>query len=166
MKIAQILIALLLFVSAAAALAAESVDPLHARANADKSPGYLERARELAINALSLIGVSYRSGGTDPDDGFDCSGFVNHVFQQVTGRVLPRDSQGMARAGDKIERAELEPGDLVFYNTRRHPFSHVGIYIGESRFVHSPRHGRSVQIVDMRDQYWQKRYNGARRVNF
>ncbi len=130
------------------------------------SAGYLERARELVVNALAMIGVNYKFGGNNPDDGFDCSGLVGHVFRSVAGLVLPRDSQAMSKVGDRVEKTELQPGDLVFFNTRHRPYSHVGIYIGEQRFVHAPSRGREVQVVDMGERYWQTRYNGARRVSF
>ncbi len=125
---------------------------------------YLERARKLTIHALALIGVNYKWGSDSPEQGLDCSGLVSHVFQQVAGIVLPRNSQGMSNVGDKIDKAELQPGDLVFFNTRRRPYSHVGIYIGDARFVHSPRRGREVEVSDMQGRYWKQRYNGARRV--
>jgi cell wall-associated NlpC family hydrolase len=125
---------------------------------------YLERAREVTIQALSLLGVHYKWGSDSPENGFDCSGLVSHVFQQVAGIVLPRNAQGMAKVGEKIDKSELQPGDLVFFNTRRRPNSHVGIYIGEERFVHAPSRGGEVEVTNMQGRYWQKRYNGARRV--
>ena len=128
--------------------------------------GYLERASELTLHALALIGVNYKWGSDSPEQGLDCSGLVTHVFQQVAGIVLPRNSQGMSKVGEKINKTELQPGDLVFFNTRRRPFSHVGIYIGDERFVHAPRRGREVEVSDMQGRYWKKRYNGARRVGF
>ena len=128
--------------------------------------GYLDSARELVLQALALIGVNYKYGGNTPDGGFDCSGLVSHVFREVTGLVLPRDSNAMSKVGDKINKTELQPGDLVFFDTRRHPFSHVGIYIGDARFVHAPSGGGEVEISNLHSGYWQKRYNGARRVNF
>jgi len=128
--------------------------------------GYLDRAGELVIHALALIGVNYKYGGGSADGGFDCSGLVSHVFQEVIGLTLPRDSQAMSRVGDKIDKTELQPGDLVFFNTRRRPFSHVGIYIGEERFVHAPSRGRDVEVSNLHSRYWNMRYNGARRVNF
>ncbi len=128
--------------------------------------GYFDRARELVIQALTLIGVNYKYGGSSPDRGFDCSGLVTHVFQEVIGLTLPRNSQAMSRVGEKVDKTELQPGDLVFFNTRRQPFSHVGIYIGEERFVHAPRRGRDVEVSNLHSRYWNNRYNGARRVNF
>jgi cell wall-associated NlpC family hydrolase len=121
-------------------------------------------AQELAIYALGLIGVDYKFGGTSPERGLDCSGLVRYVFQQVTGVTLPRTSQEISRLGQKITVAELMPGDLVFFNTRRLQFSHVGIYLGEGRFIHSPRQGGEVEIVTLSKDYWQKRFDGARRL--
>ena len=121
-------------------------------------------AQDLAIYALGLIGVDYRFGGTTPDRGLDCSGLVRYVFQQVTGVTLPRTSQELSRLGTKVTLADLMPGDLVFFNTRRLQFSHVGIYLGEDRFIHAPRQGGEVEIVTLSKTYWQKRFDGARRL--
>jgi cell wall-associated NlpC family hydrolase len=130
------------------------------------SGGYFDRARELVMHTLALIGVNYKYGGGSPDGGFDCSGLVSHVFQEVIGLTLPRDSQSMSRVGQKVDKTELQPGDLVFFNTRRRPFSHVGIYIGEERFVHAPSRGRDVEVSNLRSRYWNTRYNGARRMSY
>jgi cell wall-associated NlpC family hydrolase len=121
-------------------------------------------AQDLAIYALGLIGVDYKFGGTSPERGLDCSGLVRYVFQQVTGVILPRTAQEISRLGQKIPVAELMPGDLVFFNTRRLQFSHVGIYLGEGRFIHSPRQGGEVEIVTLSKDYWQKHFDGARRL--
>ena len=121
-------------------------------------------AQDLAIYALGLIGVDYKFGGTTPERGLDCSGLVRYVFQQVTGVTLPRTSQELSRLGEKIPVTRLMPGDLVFFNTRQLQFSHVGIYLGEDRFVHAPRHGGGVEIVTLSKTYWQKRFDGARRL--
>jgi cell wall-associated NlpC family hydrolase len=143
---------------------AETLTPAHAASPAGGS--YLDSARELVIQALALIGVNYKWGGNTPDDGLDCSGLVSHVFREVAGIVLPRDSRAMSKVGENVGKSDLQPGDLVFFNTLRRPFSHVGIYIGEQRFVHAPSRGGEVAISDLHSRYWQKRYNGARRVNF
>jgi cell wall-associated NlpC family hydrolase len=79
--------------------------------------------------------------------------------------VLPRSSNELSKSGDKVERNELQPGDLVFFNTMRRAFSHVGIYLGNGQFIHAPRAGGRVRVEDIRDSYWSKRYNGARRVD-
>jgi len=124
----------------------------------------LQGAQSLGTFALSLIGVDYRWGGTRPETGLDCSGLVQYVFQQVTGVTLPRTAQQMSRMGERVKLGELEPGDLVFFNTRRFAFSHVGIYIGDNRFIHAPARGREVEIATIDAGYWQKRFNGARRL--
>ncbi len=128
--------------------------------------GYIDNVRDVIFYALSMVGINYRWGGNSPQTGFDCSGLVSHVFRQIYGLVLPRDSYGMARLGKPIEVDELRPGDLVFFNTLRRPFSHVGIYLGDKRFIHAPSAGKSVQIVNMTESYWTTRYNGARRIDF
>jgi cell wall-associated NlpC family hydrolase len=128
--------------------------------------GYIDNVRDVIFYALSMVGINYRWGGNSPQTGFDCSGLVSHVFRQIYGLVLPRDSYGMARLGKPIEVDELRPGDLVFFNTLRRPFSHVGIYLGDKRFIHAPSAGKSVQIVNMNESYWSTRYNGARRIEF
>ena len=122
-----------------------------------------ERARELALHALSQIGVRYRYGGSTPDEGFDCSGLVRYIYSRA-GIVLPRTTQAMSALGVSVATDELEPGDLVFFDTLRRSFSHVGIYIGDQRFIHAPTSGGTVQLVDMRDRYWRSRYDGARRL--
>jgi cell wall-associated NlpC family hydrolase len=159
---AAALVAGLLFAPLAAA------DPPSARERASLAsavpPNVWHGAQDLAIYALGLIGVDYRFGGTSPERGLDCSGLVRYVFQQVTGVTLPRTSQEISRLGQKIAVAELMPGDLVFFNTRRLQFSHVGIYLGEGRFIHSPRQGGEVEIVTLSKDYWQKRFDGARRL--
>jgi cell wall-associated NlpC family hydrolase len=108
--------------------------------------------------------VPYKRGGNN-SAGFDCSGFVRAMYQSTLGLVLPHNAKAQAAATEKIDRSELQPGDLVFYNTLRKAFSHVGIYIGEGKFIHSPRSGGQVRIENMNDAYWVKRFNGARRVN-
>ena len=121
-------------------------------------------AQDLAIYALGLIGVDYRYGGDTPEEGLDCSGLVRHVFQEVTGVTLPRTSKELARVGKAVQRADLKPGDLVFFNTRRFAFSHVGIYLGDDRFIHAPRTGSEVEIADLDNGYWRKHFDGARRL--
>ena len=121
-------------------------------------------AQDAIDHAMDLIGIRYRRGGSSPESGFDCSGFVNHVFREGLGLILPRSSKEMSKSGEAISRDELRPGDLVFFNTMRNAFSHVGIYLGDNQFVPAPRSGGRVRIEDIRDGYWTKRFNGARRV--
>ena len=130
----------------------------------DAASGAWSAARDLTASALSLIGIRYKWGGTTPETGLDCSGLVQFVFQQATGVTLPRSAKEMSRLGDKVSLADLQPGDLVFFNTRRFAFSHVGIYLGDNRFIHAPRRGREVEVATIDRSYWQKRFNGARRL--
>jgi cell wall-associated NlpC family hydrolase len=123
------------------------------------------KASDLVVNALGLIGIHYRFGGNTPDAGFDCSGMVRYVFQNALGLDLPRRAEEISRVGVKVDRNELKPGDLVFYHTLRSAFSHVGIYLGNNRFIHAPSAGGSVRVEDMNESYWTKRFNGARRVD-
>jgi len=125
---------------------------------------YTNSAQDLILKGLELVGVNYRWGGTDADSGLDCSGFVQLVFKDAVGLILPRTAREQSQVGDTIDKAELKAGDLVFFNTMRHAFSHVGIYLGDNRFLHAPRTGAEVRVEDMRQSYWVKRYNGARRV--
>jgi cell wall-associated NlpC family hydrolase len=118
----------------------------------------------LVINAMAFLGVPYKWGGSSYETGFDSSGFVRAVYEQSVGKVLPRRSDEQAAATQIIDRKELKPGDLVFFNTMRRAFSHVGIYVGEGRFIHSPRAGAHVRMEDMSLSYWNSRFNGARRV--
>ncbi|MDP3483533.1 MAG: C40 family peptidase [Sulfuricella sp.] len=124
----------------------------------------IDKASEMLMYALSLVGVNYKYGGKSPETGLDCSGFVSHVYQQAAGLVLPHNARAISMFGKKIAISELQPGDLVFYNTMRHTYSHVGIYLGDNRFIHSGRTGSSVEVVNMNDSYWVKRFNGARRM--
>jgi cell wall-associated NlpC family hydrolase len=121
-------------------------------------------ASSLVINAMGFLGVPYKYGGNSAETGFDCSGFVRAVFEDSVGKALPRRAAEQAAATDPIDSSDLKPGDLVFFNTLRRAFSHVGIYVGDGKFIHSPRSGAVVRVEDMRVSYWQTRFNGARRV--
>jgi cell wall-associated NlpC family hydrolase len=121
-------------------------------------------AQDALEKALDLVGIRYRRGGSTPESGFDCSGFVGHVFREGLGLYLPRSSKEISKTGESVQKDELQPGDLVFFNTMRRAFSHVGIYLGDDKFIHSPRVGGKVRVEDMNDGYWKKRFNGARRV--
>ena len=128
------------------------------------TPALLQKAQDVAIFALSLIGVDYRFGGDSPQGGVDCSGLVRYVFSQTTGIALPRTSAALGKTGLHVARIDLVPGDLVFFNTRHFINSHVGIYLGDDRFVHAPSQGGEVRIASLADEYWRKRFNGARRL--
>lgn len=125
-----------------------------------------DHATDLVMNAMNFLGVSYRRGGNTADTGFDCSGFTRHVFENSLGLLLPRRSAEQAESAGllRINADDLKPGDLVFFNTMRRAFSHVGIYLGDGKFIHAPRTGSQVRVEDMREAYWVKRFNGARRA--
>ncbi len=123
------------------------------------------KASELVLNAMGFLGVPYRRGGNNAETGFDCSGFVRAIYEQTIGLALPRKAAQQAAATETIDRTELQPGDLVFFNTMRQAFSHVGIYVGDGKFIHSPRPGAEVRVEDMRISYWKRRFDGARRVS-
>jgi cell wall-associated NlpC family hydrolase len=120
---------------------------------------------DLIPYAKSLLGSPYHYGGDTPRTGFDCSGFVRHVFHHTRGVELPHNALGISRFGQRIKANQMQPGDLVFYSTQGSPFSHVGIYLGNARFIHAPSSGKKVEIVDMSLDYWREHYNGARRID-
>ncbi len=126
-----------------------------------------DTASDLVMQAMNFLGVPYRRGGNTEEAGFDCSGFTRHIFEGSVGLVLPRRADEQAKAAGllNINRQELKPGDLVFFNTMKRTFSHVGIYVGDDKFIHSPRTGSEVRIEDMRDAYWARRFTGARRAD-
>lgn len=134
------------------------------RGNSHSYPGN-PAMNDLAMYALSLDGTPYKYGGTSPDTGFDCSGFVSHVFKHALGKTLPRSTEQISTIGSELDLDDLRPGDLVFYNTLHRSNSHVGIYLGGGQFIHSPSSGKSVTVVNMSNSYWRKRYNGARRIS-
>jgi len=125
---------------------------------------YTSAAQDVILQGLKLVGVRYRLGGNDEDQGLDCSGFVRLVFKDSVGASLPRTAREMSEVGQQIDASQLKPGDLVFFNTMRRAFSHVGIYLGDNHFLHAPRAGAEVRVENMDSSYWIKRYNGARRV--
>lgn len=121
-------------------------------------------ASEVALLALSALGAPYAEGGASPESGFDCSGLVAYVFWRASQLALPRTTLELSRVGHRVGPEELQPGDLVFFDTQRRAYSHVGIYLGGQRFIHAPSSGGEVRIEDMRRDYWVRRFNGARRV--
>ena len=123
-----------------------------------------DKASELVFTAIGFLGVPYRRGGSSVETGFDCSGFVKAMYEQTVGLILPRRAEQQAASTQKIERADLQPGDLVFFNTMKRAFSHVGIYVGDGKFIHSPKPGAEVRVEDMGIAYWSSRFDGARRV--
>ena len=122
-------------------------------------------AQEVLANAMSLEGIKYKYGGSSPNTGFDCSGFVNYVYNKAANLQLPRTTKGISRYGESVSKDELAPGDLVFFNTARRAFSHVGIYIGDGNFIHAPSRGGVVRIESMQTSYWEARFDGAKRLD-
>ncbi len=112
-----------------------------------------------------MLGTHYKYGGTSPENGMDCSGLVRYVFKEAWGTDLPRTAAEISHAGQHVDPQDLKPGDLVFYNTMRRGFSHVGIYMGDNKFIHSPSAGGKVRIESMDLAYWKRRFSGARRID-
>ena len=119
---------------------------------------------ELMFQVLTSLGIDYRNGGRSPNSGFDCSGLVAHVYREAFGVRLPHNTLAQSRIGSPVRPADLVPGDLVFYDTLNRPYSHVGIYLGDGRFVHAPKTGAQVRVERMQTRYWADRFNGARRI--
>jgi cell wall-associated NlpC family hydrolase len=139
--------------------------PDAASSSPPRSPGR-DAAADLVIAAMNFLDRPYRSGGDTIDTGFDCSGFTRHVFDKTLGIELPRtaDDQAHDRALSPVQRDALRPGDLVFFNTLRRTFSHVGIYVGDGRFIHAPRSGAQIRVESLSASYWSRRFTGARRA--
>jgi len=125
-------------------------------ANADRS--------EALLQALLALGIDYRYGGSSAVTGFDCSGLVAHVYLQAWNLRLPHSTAAQSRLGAPVSLAELQAGDLVFYDTLKRPYSHVGIYLGDGRFVHAPKTGAQVRVESVKSAYWSQRFSGARRI--
>lgn len=168
-----LILAVALSASAAHALPpATAEDDLHRFMQEKGLAGKLEQVREristttseLVVTAMGFLGVPYRRGGNSAETGFDCSGFVRAIYEQTVGLLLPRRAEQQAAATQPIERHDLQPGDLVFFNTMRRTFSHVGIYVGDGKFIHSPKPGAQVRVENMNANYWSRRFDGARRV--
>jgi len=126
-------------------------------------PPRAERSEAL-LQALFALGLDYRYGGNSPVTGFDCSGLVAHVYLEAWNIRLPRNTAAQSKVGMPVSLAELQAGDLVFYDTLKRPYSHVGIYLGDGKFVHAPKTGAQVRVESIKSAYWAQRYNGARRV--
>jgi cell wall-associated NlpC family hydrolase len=122
------------------------------------------KASELVVHAMGFLGVPYQRGGDTVETGFDCSGFVKAIFEQTVGLALPRKAEQQAADTQRIDKKELVPGDLVFFNTMHRAYSHVGIYVGDGKFIHSPKPGAEVRIESLGAAYWNRRFDGARRV--
>jgi len=126
-------------------------------------PPRAERSEAL-LQALLAIGLDYRYGGKSPSSGFDCSGLVAHVYRAAWGIQLPPNTAAQSKAGVPVSLAELQAGDLLFYDTLQRPYSHVGIYLGDGKFVHAPKTGAQVRVESLKSSYWAKRFDGARRI--
>ena len=127
-------------------------------------PTFTSRAGEILFRAMALLGTRYHRGGSSPDTGFDCSGFVGYLYREVLNLRLPRSAWEIWKHGDEVARDTLLPGDLVFFNTMRRPHSHVGVFIGDGKFIHAPASGGVVRTESLAERYWAKRWNGAKRI--
>lgn len=136
---------------------ATGIQQIATAAPADKLSGVLKEAH-------TMIGIPYSWGGNTPEEGLDCSGFVRYVYGRAAGIMLPRLSSQISRKGKPVAEANLHPGDLVFFNTRRGTATHVGIYVGDNQFIHAPKTGSFIRVESMRSAYWTARYYGARRM--
>jgi cell wall-associated NlpC family hydrolase len=157
----------LVFATCLPAPMAWSMEPLLDENSPATSPANTvsNRAAEVAMQAFGLLGIRYKHGGNSPENGLDCSGLVRYVFKEAWGTILPRTSEEISKVGQHVDAQELRPGDLVFYNTLQRRFSHVGIYLGDHRFIHAPSSGGQVRIERMDIAYWKNRFNGARRIH-
>jgi cell wall-associated NlpC family hydrolase len=130
-----------------------------------KVADFTSHASQLALQAISMLGIHYKYGGSTPENGLDCSGLVRYVYKETWGMNLPRTSAEISQIGQRVDLHDLRPGDLVFYNTLKRGFSHVGIYLGDNKFIHSPSAGGEVRIESMSLDYWKRRFNGARHID-
>jgi cell wall-associated NlpC family hydrolase len=158
---------LLIFCAVIGGCASTPRAPVDARASTAeptrRAASPAERSEGLLM-ALMALGVDYRLGGRSGATGFDCSGLVAYVYEEAYGIRVPRTVLGQSATGIAVRAEDLEPGDLVFYDTLGHPYSHVGIYMGDGKFVHAPKTGSTVRIENLRSSYWTKRFTGARRI--
>lgn len=120
------------------------------------------QGNEVVLYALGLIDTGYRFGGKNPEAGLDCSGMVSYIYEQALGLAIKGSAADIARRGKSVSRSDLRPGDLVFFNTRNAAFSHVGIYIGDERFVHAPSSNGRVRIDRLNERYYAQRFEAAR----
>ena len=143
----------------------QTVQPVRTYAQAAAADSSPASADDLIRSAMGLLGVAYRYGGTSASTGFDCSGFMQHIFRRSMGLSLPRTSAEQAKMGSHVNRSELQPGDMVFFRTMGGGrISHVGLYIGNDRFIHAPRTGKRIEITSLSNRYWGSKYAFARRV--
>ena len=147
---------------AAGSLPAQAAEPKHSEEQQSFLERYTNAAQDVILQGLKLVGVNYRRGGNDEDSGLDCSGFVRLVFKETIGTLLPRTSREMSEVGERVDSADLKPGDLVFFNTRNRPRSHVGIYIGDDRFVHAPNSRGKVRTESLKQGWFAARFEEGR----
>lgn len=133
--------------------------------NVEANTGWQAKTQEVLMKAFSLTGIRYTYGGKTPETGFDCSGFVRYVFRNAVNLTLPPTARAISQIGKTVKKDELQPGDLVFFNTLKSAFSHVGIYVGNNKFIHAPRNGTAVRIESMEASYWANRFNGGQRLD-
>ncbi|MDX9737967.1 MAG: C40 family peptidase [Azonexus sp.] len=125
---------------------------------------YTNATQDVILEGLKLVGVRYKMGGNSSETGLDCSSFVQTVFKESIGTYLPRTAREQSQLGEHVDLNQLKPGDLVFFNTMRRAFSHVGIYLGDNHFLHAPRAGAEIRVENMNSGYWLTRFNGGRRL--
>lgn len=160
-KITSLFLALLLTIGPVAPSVAQDVAAAEPRSLLER---YTNATQDVILEGLKLVGVRYKLGGNDADRGLDCSSFVQTVFRESIGAYLPRTAREQSEVGQQIDINQLKPGDLVFFNTMRRTFSHVGIYLGDNHFLHAPRTGAEVRVENMANSYWMNRFDGARRI--
>ncbi len=169
-KLAYLLLSLFLYSGSAQSADDKPAEPVNATAQSTTASALAtlknlrDKTSDLTINAMGMLGIKYRRGGTTPENGLDCSGFVRLVFKNSNEAELPRTAKEISKKGEQVDTKDLKPGDLVFYNTLRKSFSHVGIYLGDNQFIHAPSAGGKIRIESMNLSYWKKRFNGARRI--
>ena len=143
--------------------ACSSISPLPEPASQPKHiPRDLEKGREVVLYSMGLIGIDYRFGGKNPESGLDCSGMVSYIYEKALGIKLPHHAAQIARLGQEIEMTQIAPGDLVFFNTQNRPFSHVGIYIGDDRFIHAPNSNGKIRISNLKSGYYAQHLQAIR----
>lgn len=164
-KLARSAVFALSLMATSAVWSADTTSQEASKPIASKLQDLTTRASELALQAMGMLGIRYKYGGTTPESGLDCSGLVQHIFKEAWDKELPRTSVEISKVGQHVDKNDLQPGDLVFYNTLKRGFSHVGIYLGDRKFIHSPSAGGEVRIESMDVSYWKKRFNGGRRIS-
>ena len=143
----------------------ETSDSEFSNSNIETNTDWQAKTQEVLMKAFSLTGIKYTYGGKTPETGFDCSGFVSYVFRNAVNLTLPPTARAISQIGKTVKKDELQPGDLVFFNTLKSAFSHVGIYIGDNKFIHAPRTGAAVRVESMQVNYWASRFNGGQRLD-